>query len=546
MREGWGVWEKWEMMNTLTASRTWRRAGLFLLLAVAMGFMQWNWFTMPLERDEGEYAYSAWLMRSGKGVPYRDSFLQKPPMIVYTYALVETFAPKSDKVGFRVAGFLASLVTAGLVWKLGKREFGGRAGMWGAWLWAAFAQQMMFSPIAANAEKFMVLPMLGAVALARGGERRGWRWGLAGALAAMSVLYKPICAPVLGAHFTLAIFSRPRKGDAARTLRAALRDADRVLAWLVVGGVAAGFAGLEWFAWKGALGAIWECTVKYTGEYAKLAGSPWQSAMLWWRLIGTWKMWLVLGMAATGALLRWRDGWRWAAVSAVAAVVAMTGLNGHYFLMVLPFFAMLAGAGVERVSAFGGGRRAWQGAFLTFALFAVLTGTGQERRMFSMRPEHLCEVFYKGNPFVEAEAAGPLVVQSCREDETVHVVGSEPEILWYARRKGTTRFDIAYPMTLPTGCAAGYQAETLEVLARETPAAVVVARSVLGIGLGPREVYEGYLRAMGEMLAGEEYRLAWSFLPGRGWVRGGDWAEMERAGASLGVFGRERNVEEKR
>ena len=70
---------------------------------------------MPLERDEGEYVYAAWLMRTGKGVPYLDSDLQKPPMIVYTYGLVEAVAPTSDKVGFRVAGFLAVLATVGLV-----------------------------------------------------------------------------------------------------------------------------------------------------------------------------------------------------------------------------------------------------------------------------------------------------------------------------------------------------------------------------------------------------------------------------------------------
>ena len=54
-------------------------AGLLGLLLLT----QWNWFSMPFERDEGEYAYSAWLMKDG-GVPYRDAFLQKPPMVVYT------------------------------------------------------------------------------------------------------------------------------------------------------------------------------------------------------------------------------------------------------------------------------------------------------------------------------------------------------------------------------------------------------------------------------------------------------------------------------
>ncbi len=50
---------------------------LFLLL-------RWNSFNAPFERDEGEYAYSARLLSHGE-MPYEHSFLQKPPMIIYTY-----------------------------------------------------------------------------------------------------------------------------------------------------------------------------------------------------------------------------------------------------------------------------------------------------------------------------------------------------------------------------------------------------------------------------------------------------------------------------
>ena len=46
--------------------------------------LNWNSFSAPFERDEGEYAYSAWLLRTGD-TPYQDSFLQKPPLIIYTY-----------------------------------------------------------------------------------------------------------------------------------------------------------------------------------------------------------------------------------------------------------------------------------------------------------------------------------------------------------------------------------------------------------------------------------------------------------------------------
>jgi len=54
-----------------------------LILFVALRF---NSFSAPFERDEGEYAYSAWIMRNGS-MPYKNAFLQKPPLIIYTYSL---------------------------------------------------------------------------------------------------------------------------------------------------------------------------------------------------------------------------------------------------------------------------------------------------------------------------------------------------------------------------------------------------------------------------------------------------------------------------
>jgi hypothetical protein len=522
----------------------WRKtAAGFLLLAVAMGVLQWNWFAMPLERDEGEYAYAAWLMRTGKGVPYRDSFLQKPPMIVYTYGLVEALAPKSDKAGFRVAGFLASLATAGLVWGLGKREFGGRAGMYGAWLWVVFLQQTtLFASAAANVEKFMAVPVLGAMAAAGGGERRWWRWGLAGALAGAAVLYKPICGPVLAVWFLWAVLAKPRQttGASPRTPGApesrtpqGRASAWRRLGWVVLGGVAAVAAGIGWFAWKGALGAMWECAVEYVWEYAKLPG---HNEGLVAKAFETWKMGLIAVLTAAGLALRWRKGLALSCATAVASWVALTGVNGHYVLTALPFAAMMAGKAVEAVSRRFGRHVGMAGAAITAVLFLVLAGIGEERKALGYTPRGLSEALYRGNPFPEAEGAGRIVGGICRAGDTVHIVGSEPEILWHARRKGATRFDIAYPLALPTRHAADYQREALRQLADDLPEVVVLARTRLGF-LGPPELYAGYLREMAGMIGGGGYRLAWSFVPGIGeWVSGGDWGEREKAGASLGIW----------
>ncbi|MBM4047935.1 MAG: hypothetical protein FJ279_22775, partial [Planctomycetes bacterium] len=57
--------------------RAWQELGV---VALAIGLtlaIRAPFFRVPLERDEGEYAYIAWLMDQG-GLPYRDAVNQKP------------------------------------------------------------------------------------------------------------------------------------------------------------------------------------------------------------------------------------------------------------------------------------------------------------------------------------------------------------------------------------------------------------------------------------------------------------------------------------
>lgn len=61
---------------------------IFCLFAGWLWLLCFNTIASPFQRDEGEYAYSAQLLREG-GVPYKEAFMQKPPMIIYTYYLAK-------------------------------------------------------------------------------------------------------------------------------------------------------------------------------------------------------------------------------------------------------------------------------------------------------------------------------------------------------------------------------------------------------------------------------------------------------------------------
>jgi len=74
-------------------AENWRSHWLGILgLIILFIALRWNNFDAALNRDEGEYAYSALLLEHGMA-HYEHAFVQKPPMVFYSYALSDFFLP---------------------------------------------------------------------------------------------------------------------------------------------------------------------------------------------------------------------------------------------------------------------------------------------------------------------------------------------------------------------------------------------------------------------------------------------------------------------
>jgi 4-amino-4-deoxy-L-arabinose transferase-like glycosyltransferase len=479
--------------------------GLFL-------FTEWNWFGAPFERDEGEYAYSAWLMSHG-GVPYRDAFLQKPPMILYTYWLAQRF---SDSAVWppRALAAVFVLLTAALIWWIARRQYGPRCAWISAWLFVPMIALPALVPLAANTEKFMNLPVTAVVALHLhgSGRRRTWIWPAAGACACLALLYKPICLPVL-----LFVFAAWHAETAwqTRDWRAAAVQA----AWTAAGGAAVAVAAVAWFAAHGALGAMWESAVVFNQAYAASFGwSP--SAFLrvgarlaaWW-----WPLILAAAWFLRKAPARW---WYFSALLALALLAAYKDLSGHYYLAAVPFLAIVAGRGLddlgERLARWRiRVRQPWLPAA------AVLLLTAPVVPFAFSAPDRLVERTYTYNPFAESPLVARRLAQMTAPGDAVLVAGSEPQVLFYAKRRSASRFVIMYPLMLPTDHAPRYQEELLRTLREEPPETVLLSNSMHSWLVDPSSMPRAFLARILEVLR-TEYCVVGGF------VRKGDrkmWCE---------------------
>ena len=133
------------------------------MLAAILAFaaLRVPYVSVPLERDEGEYAYIAWRWLEGD-VPYRDAFDQKPPAVFAVYALA--FATLGQSVeAIHVFLYLWTAGTAALLYLLVRRLAGELPAALALLAFAVASADVRVLAHAANTEIFMLLPLTGSV-----------------------------------------------------------------------------------------------------------------------------------------------------------------------------------------------------------------------------------------------------------------------------------------------------------------------------------------------------------------------------------------------
>jgi 4-amino-4-deoxy-L-arabinose transferase-like glycosyltransferase len=128
----------------------------FIFLIIYLCLFSFNTISSPFQRDEGEYAYSAKLLSSGS-VPYKEAFMQKPPMIIYTYYLAQIFSEKTFAP--RILEILFLAITILLMADIAKKQFGENVLKLFVLLFPIVLFFPWFQASAAQPEIFLLLPM---------------------------------------------------------------------------------------------------------------------------------------------------------------------------------------------------------------------------------------------------------------------------------------------------------------------------------------------------------------------------------------------------
>jgi 4-amino-4-deoxy-L-arabinose transferase-like glycosyltransferase len=440
--------------------------------------------SLPFERDEGEYAYTAQRWLAGD-VPYRDVFDQKPPAVFAFYAAAFAIGGESP-AAVRFAGQVWAAIGLGALALLGARLFSPAVGIAAALIGLVLGSDPSWLGNAVNTEQIAATPLALAALLAvslRGRDRLALSLAV-GALGGIALLAKPVTAPIVAFEIATALALAPRR--VAHAAAAALG----VLALLVPTWL--------WFAAHGAGAAFLDAVVwnnlAYAGE-TKLAEYPTYFALQFRpTLVPLGPLYAAalaapLALRSADATARRRIAWvaAWFGVSLVA-VAAGGYFRQHYFALATPPLALLAALGLASLApslaaaltALGlaaparalGVARPSVAPLAALAVLAWSVGVGWWYYGPATAESKLHRI-YGANPFPEAPALGAWIASHSAPADRVFVYGSEPQLLFYARRASASRYMFVYPLNMPLPAAAERQRETLAEIDAAQPRFVV-------------------------------------------------------------------------
>ncbi len=449
---------------------TYNKILLLIVFLLFLLVLRWNSFSMPLERDEGEYAYSAWLLKEGR-MPYEDSFLQKPPLIIYTYALGQLIS-EDGLWPPRLLAFLSLVLTAFLVYLIGRREFSEKAGWIGAFLFAVLASSPINASLAANTEIFMLLPLTAFLwlFLSRRKEFHLGIWFASGVLSSLALLYKPIALDVILYIYFLWLWNIWKE-------KKELKLIIEFFGVVVTAHFLTFFLLLLPFLISDGGRAFWEQVIIFNLFYAKQWG--YSLSAFFWNLKMMWpSFWPVFLLVLTYPFLKLKN-WRFYSGLILFSLLAVYQVNiRHYYLLLMPFLALILAQEIVHISEMTWVKRVLKSQptfWLTLTiLFLIIWPVGEQ---ITKTPEELSLWIYgQNNPFFESLAVAKKVAAVTNPEDCIFVAGSEPQIYFYAKRFSCSKFVITYPLIIETPWREKYQKEAVLELEKKKPIVILPMR----------------------------------------------------------------------
>ena len=450
--------------------------GLVLFLIFLFRFHLRN---IPLERDEGEYAYAGQLLLQGIP-PYELAYNMKLPGTYAAYAVIMSLFGQTP-AGVHFGVLIVNLATVFLIFLLAQRLFGIMAGALAAASYALLSVSPSVLGFSAHATHFVVLAAVAGILVLLHAIDKPSTWLIfsSGVLLGLAfVMKQPGLLFIIFAGLYLLAMERRESFDPLVLLaRVGAFSAGALLPFAIT-------CVLLWRA--GVFSTFWFWTVSYASQYASNWGLDEGAHLLstvFPAVVGPC-LWLwLLGVVGLTAVF-WGEETRNKRLFLLGfllfsflAVCPGLLFREHYFILMLPAISLLIGVGVSAGTAklIAVNQHRFL-EYLPTALFIfAIAGSFYRQKDFFLEanPTVISRRVYGGNPFPEAIPISDYIRQHTPENARIAVLGSEPEIYFYAHRHSATGYIYTYALMEEQKYAAKMQEQMISEIQSTRPEALV-------------------------------------------------------------------------
>lgn len=446
---------------------------LFVLTVVLlMVFVRYRLLDVPLESGEGENAMAGQLILQGIP-PYEVAWNMKLPGTYFACALGMAVFGQTT-AGIHATLIVVNSLTIILLFLLGRRLFGIAAGMAACAVYGILSASPAVLGLATHANHFVIFfAVWGALALWKTEEFYRWHaMFLSGVLFGLAFVMKQegICFCLFAV--TVVLWHAILNGTISKPMLI------QKLFFLVVGMALPFLAVCLYLNQAGVLSKFWFWTFDYARTYAT-ENSLREGAQNFLHYAG--QNWLIyfpfLGFLLVSLPFVLRDRALRGQIIFAASFLFFSAVGTaldfdfreHYFILFLPALAVLVGLAIVSLQ-FATENRAFKAVPPLICLFILGWSIFQHRQFFFKLPTNaVSQANYADAPYADMPTVGGYIASHSSPSATVAVLGSDPEIYFYAKRQPATGYIYTYPLMESQPYAATMQAEMISEIETNKP-----------------------------------------------------------------------------
>lgn len=474
-----------KILNTMKSKKIKISLPLIFLLVVILStiFFRMRLVNVPLERDEGEYAYIGQLILDGTP-PYSEAYNMKFPGIYYIYAGILWLFGETH-TAIHTCLLLCTLLSIILLYVFARMAYDDWVAVAASGAFALLSMSYHVQGFWANAEHFILPFVLGANILLLLGLRTK---------RIMDILISGIlfgCAALVkqhGAFFGLWGFI------ALLVFLWKDKNIDKKAVWKNIGIYAGGVCipiviCFSYLASVGVIDKFFLWTFAYAKEYSSLS----IIREIKFNFIGAFfplirfasLIWIV---SAIGVAVLFRKSYNRESSFLVLGFV-LAGLiassigfyfRAHYLILILPAVALLFGIGIRfifQVFSLASAPivRYFPPVFIVvIAFIGTLSAHWDVLAQFSVA--EVTQTVYHQNPFPYSLRIAELIKEKTSEKDRIAIIGNEPQLLFYAKRKSATSFIYTYSLMEDQPFAEQFRHEMMQQVESKAPKLLVYTR----------------------------------------------------------------------